>query len=105
MQITSWAYQNSFLGGEPTALPQAAAMFQAWLWWGVEPCSPAAVFQAWQADLLVWYTTKGVASVEKGSVIIRYKLPELIEKRDGEPRSPVAMFQAWRGRESNPALR
>ena len=22
-----------------------AAMFQAWLWWGIEPCSLAAIFQ------------------------------------------------------------
>ena len=57
-----------------------AAMFQAWLWWGVEPCFPAAMFQAWQADVLVRYTTKGVVSVEKGGVIIRYKLTELIKK-------------------------
>ena len=45
--------KKAFLGGKPSA-----AMFQAWLWWGVEPCSPAAIFQAWQADVVVWYTTR-----------------------------------------------
>jgi hypothetical protein len=36
-----------------------------------------------------------VVGVEKGSVIIRYKLPELIETAsEAANRSPAAMFQA-----------
>jgi hypothetical protein len=42
-----------------------------------EPCSPAALFQACQADVLVRFTT--VVSGEKGSVIIRYKKNKLAE--------------------------
>jgi len=70
------------------------------LWRGVEPCSPAAMFQAWQADvLLVRYTYyQGVVSV------IRYKLAELIKKKVWrEASSPVAMFKHNCG-ESNPDL-
>jgi len=40
-----------------------------------------------------------VVSIEKGSVIIRYKLPELIKTLcEAANRSPAAMFQAWLGR-------
>jgi len=60
---------------------------------------------------------QGVVSVEKGSVIIRYKLVELIKivcepcsrshvwsttMRGVEPCYPAAMFQSWLGEESNP---
>ena len=38
---------------------------------------------------------QGVVSVEKGDMIIRYKLPELIKKvSQAGHRSPAAMFQA-----------
>jgi len=41
---------------------------------------------------------RGVVSVENGSVIIRYKLPDRSKQvLQGESRSPVAMFQAWLG--------
>jgi hypothetical protein len=49
-----------------------------------------------------------VVSVDKGSVIIRYKKNKLAYRkkflRGGEPRSQAAMFQAWLGGESNPTL-
>jgi len=41
---------------------------------------------------LIYY--QGVVSVEKGSVIIRHKLAELIKKLGGEHRSPAAAFRA-----------
>ena len=46
---------------------------------------------------------QGVVGIEKGSVIIRYKLPELI-KRVSETvyRSPAAMFQACLGHRVEP---
>jgi len=49
---------------------------------------------------------QGVVSVEKGGVIIRYKLPEPIKKvcQAGNPAVPQPYFKHDYGRESNPAL-
>ena len=48
---------------------------------------------------------QGVVRAEKGSVIIRYKLADLIKRVwPGTLLSRAAMFQAWLGEESNPAL-
>jgi len=42
---------------------------------------------------------QGVVSIEKGSVIIRYNLPEFIKKvSETANRSPAVMFHAWLGR-------
>jgi len=75
---------------------------------GVEPCSPAVMFQEWQAGVLCTYPIyyQRVVCVDKGSVIIRYKQNKLTCRkrflRGGEPRSPAAMFQAWLGRVVEP---
>ena len=52
---------------------------------------------------LIYY--QGVVRVEKGSVIIRYKLAELM-KNSSARTPPLAQpcFMAWLGKESNPAL-
>ena len=48
---------------------------------------------------------QGVVSVEKESLIIRYKLPELIKKSlAGNPALPQPCFTHDYGGESNPAL-
>jgi len=103
--------KNSFLGCEPRF---PAVMFQAWLRRGVEPCCLNAALPqpCFKHDRRVYLSDilPGSCSVEKGSMIIRYKLPELSQKlprrriplvfqawlgRWVEPCSPAAMFQAW----------
>ena len=62
--------------------------------------SPAAMFQAWQADLLVRYTTREWW-VWKKEVYNSTQITWAYQKKSfwgGEPRSPAAMLQAWLGR-------
>ena len=85
--------QKISLGGESRS---PAGMFQACLGRGVESCCPAAMFRAWQADVLARYTTREVVSVENQGVIIEYKLADLIIKdSEARNRSIAATFQAW----------
>jgi len=61
IQIT-WAYQKNCGGGEPRS---PVVMFQACLGWGIEPCSPATMFQSWQTGVLIQCTTRQLSVVTK----------------------------------------
>jgi hypothetical protein len=75
----SWAYQKHLLGGEPLSWSHVS-----------NPALPQPCFKHDRRSgctCPIYY--KGVVSVEKGSVIIRYRLAELIKKflRRGAPLS------------------
>jgi len=81
-------------------------MFLAWLRQGIKPCSPAAMFQAWQVDVL-YNLLVGVVSLEKGSVIIQYKLTWTYKNvfEAVNPTNPQPCFKHDLGGESTfPAL-
>jgi len=75
IQITR-AYQKTFLG-EDSRSP--VSMFQAWLGGESNPAVPQPCFNHDRRMHSIYY--QGVISVEKGTVIIRYKLPELIKSK------------------------
>ena len=57
----TWPYRKCFLGGEPLSCSHVSSTTRRW----VEPYSPAAMFPAWQADVLIQYTTRELLVLKK----------------------------------------